>query len=152
MEEAKIQERIRQMEDLMARLQRIMNHDALLKKSGMTASQMFILRYLDKCERAKASDIAKVAGLSPGAVTQVCDELERLGLVDRSRSNEDRRVVHVLITNVGRSRLDAIRKIRSERMEEIFREIGVDDAGEFVRILGRVVEVVERRAAQRAAD
>lgn len=152
MQQTEIQERIRQMDDLMARLQRIMTHDTLLKKFTMTASQIFILRYLDKCERSKASDIAKVAGLSPGAVTQVCDELERYELVERIRSSEDRRVVYVSITDRGRGRLDDIRKVRSERMLEIFREVGAHDAGEFVRILGRVVEIVERNAMQQKVD
>lgn len=145
MEQEQIEARIRELDDLMARLERRMSHDALIKKFGMTASQIFILRYLDKCDWAKASDIAKVAGLSPGAVTQVCDEMERGGLIERARSTEDRRVVHVLITEMGRRRLADIRKHRSARMQQIFSEIGASDAGEFVRVLGRVIEVIERQ-------
>ncbi|MDQ0188213.1 MarR family transcriptional regulator [Alicyclobacillus cycloheptanicus] len=143
---------MRQLDDLMARLQRMMAHDSLIKRSNMTASQIFILRYLDKCERAKASDIAKVAGLSPGAVTQVCDELERSGLVERIRSQEDRRVVYVSITAQGRQRLDEFRKIRSARMKKIFREIGAHDTGEFIRIVGRLVDLIERGVGEEADD
>ncbi len=136
---------LQQMEDLLARLQRIMSHDRVLKQFNMTASQMFILRYLNNCNRAKASDIAKVAGLSPGAVTQVCDELERSQWVERTRSSEDRRVVYVSITSQGQSRLDEIRKLRSNNMMDIFTRLGEHDAGEFVRIMGKVVAIVEER-------
>lgn len=136
---------LQQMEDLMARLQRIMSHDKGLKKLNMTASQMFILRYLDKREHAKASDIAHVAGLSPGAVTQVCDELERSGWVERSRSNEDRRVVYVAITAGGKQRLVQIRQLRSAEMMDIFSQLGESDTSEFLRIMGHVVDIIERR-------
>lgn len=141
---------LQQMEDLLARLQRVMSHDRVLKKFNMTASQMFILRYLAQCRRAKASDIAKMAGLSPGAVTQVCDELERSEWVERTRSNEDRRVVYISITPQGQNRLEEIRQLRSNNMMDIFSKLGEHDAGEFVRIMGQVVAIVEAR--QRDAE
>lgn len=137
------EQQTRRLEDLMARLQRVMYKESVQKSTGMTTSQIFILRYLDKHQQRKASDIAKVAGLSPGAVTQVCDELVRLGLVDRARSTEDRRVVHVRITDAGRSRLEGIRRRRAEQTQRILQLLGPRDSEEFMRIIGRVVEMVE---------
>lgn len=137
------EQQTRRLEDLMARLQRVMYKESVHKSTGMTTSQIFILRYLDKHQQRKASDIAKVAGLSPGAVTQVCDELVRLGLVDRARSTEDRRVVHVRITDAGRSRLEGIRRRRAEQTQRILQLLGPRDSEEFMRIIGRVVEMVE---------
>lgn len=152
MNSSEISTYMQQLEDLMARLQRIMSHDHVLKRFNMTASQMFILRYLDKCPRAKASDIAKMAGLSPGAVTQVCDELERSDWVERSRSMEDRRVVYVSITAHGEERLQEIRQQRSAGMLEIFEQLGEQDAGEFVRIMGQVVDIVERKKGKQGEE
>lgn len=134
---------LRLLEDYMARLQRAMHLQASGSACGLTVTQTFILRYLDKHGSAKASDIAKMAGLSPGAVTQVCDELVRMGFVDRTRSNDDRRVVHIDITDAGRSELETVKRSRSERMLNLFTGLGAEDTDAFVRIIGRVVEMVE---------
>lgn len=131
-------------EELMARFQRVVHMQSVSKFLGLTASQVFILRFLDTKEHAKASDIARVSGLSPGAVTQVCDELVRTDLVERSRSDDDRRVVYINITPQGRSRLAEVRSVRSQWMLKILNQLGDEDAQEFMRILQRVVEIVER--------
>jgi len=127
----------------MTRFQRAMQTEFVRSGFGLTASQLFILRYLTGCGQAKASDIAKMSGLSPGAVTQVCDELVKVGLVDRSRSTDDRRVVYITITVAGRERFEGIRRKRSEKLQDILYKLGVADAQEFARILSRVVDIVE---------
>jgi len=133
------------MDDLMARLQRLMMfHATIATEKGLTASQIFILRYLEKCPQAKASDIAKIAGLSPGAVTQVCDELVKMAYVERSRSTDDRRVVHTTLTAAGRKQLDEIRQQRIARMMDIVKQLDAEEATAFVGLLGRVVEVAEK--------
>ncbi|MCL6516561.1 MarR family transcriptional regulator [Alicyclobacillus sp.] len=137
-------EHLRQMEELLARLQRVMSASkALMNEHGLTGSQVFILRFLDHCEQAKASDIARFAGLSPGAVTQVCDDLVRMGLVERLRSNDDRRVVYIRITEEGRQRLEKVRFIRGRRILSILNKLGPEDTREFVRLIGRFVEIAE---------
>ncbi|MBX5437168.1 MAG: MarR family transcriptional regulator [Alicyclobacillaceae bacterium] len=137
-------EHVRQLDELMVRLQRVMHRRANMGTMGLTATQVFILGFLDKHGQAKASDVARIAGLSPGAVTQVCDELVRLGFVARSRSNKDRRVVHISITEAGRDKLESIRRSRSKQLADFLRQLGDDDAQAFLRLVGRLVEVAER--------
>jgi DNA-binding MarR family transcriptional regulator len=133
----------RQLDDLMARLQRTLTVKAPPVSLGLTASQIYILRYLDRCHIAKASDIARVSGLSPGAVTQVCDELVRQGLVERERSSDDRRVVHIRITTQGREKLEAIRKLRMERLKKVLEQLHPEDVDHLIRIMGRILDIVE---------
>ncbi|WP_067933099.1 MarR family winged helix-turn-helix transcriptional regulator [Alicyclobacillus kakegawensis] len=134
---------IRQFEDIMSRFQQIAHVHSQVKKFGLTTSEMFILRYLDACDRAKASDLARVVGLSPGAVTQVCDELVKSGFVDRTRSEEDRRVVYIAITNQGKQKLEHIRSVRIQKWRSILEQLGPDDAATLLRILQRVVDLIE---------
>jgi DNA-binding MarR family transcriptional regulator len=134
------------LEELFARFHRVLHSHFMSSTLGLTASQVFILRFLATCPQAKASDIAKAAGLSPGAVTQVCDELVRMGYVERSRSTDDRRVVYITITDSGRAKIDEIRKLRIQQADSILRQLGQRDADEFVRIVQRIVEIVEKDA------
>ncbi|MCL6625642.1 MAG: MarR family transcriptional regulator [Alicyclobacillus shizuokensis] len=133
---------IRQFEDIMSRFQQIAHVQSQVKKFGLTTSEMFILRYLDACGRAKASDLARVVGLSPGAITQVCDELVKSGFVDRTRSEEDRRVVYIAITNQGKQKFEHIRSVRIQKWRSILEQLGPDDAATLLRILQRVVDLI----------
>ncbi|MCF8563483.1 MarR family transcriptional regulator [Alicyclobacillus tolerans] len=148
MDPATRQQQLRQLEDLMARLQRLMHVQvqSVEQEFHLTTSQIFILRYLDKQGLAKASDIAKVAGLSPGAVTQVCDELVKENCVERKRSDDDRRVVHISVTDYGRQRLEQIRRAHIEKLYKVLTRVGNDEADAFIRILEKVVGVVETEA------
>ncbi|KPV43678.1 MarR family winged helix-turn-helix transcriptional regulator [Alicyclobacillus ferrooxydans] len=141
--ESSMNEQFESFEEVMSRLQQIMKMHYPGKDSGLTASQLFILRLLMHSEQAKASDIARASGLSPGAVTQVCDELVKEGLVQRTRSQDDRRVVHIQITDEGRAVFQKIRQTRSDKIKLILTRLGDHDAKEFVRIIGRVVDIVE---------
>lgn len=137
-------ERLRELDDYMARLLRVLqSRAASAQLCGLTATQAFILRHLDRHSRAKASDIAKAVGLSPGAITQVCDELVRTDMIYRERSETDRRVVHISISEAGRGMLDDIRTSRTRSLYQVIRLLGQDDAGEFIRLMGRVVSIIE---------
>jgi DNA-binding MarR family transcriptional regulator len=53
-----------------------------------------------ECERS-ARDLAEHADLSPATVTQMLEHLEAAGLVTRTRSEQDRRVVLSVLTERG---------------------------------------------------
>jgi DNA-binding MarR family transcriptional regulator len=131
------------LDDLLTRLSRALRVQFFRNANGLTASQVFVTSFLSKRERAKASEIAKVAGLSPGAVTQVCDELVRLGLVERERSDADRRVVYVQLTEAGRQRVEQIRRQRAERIMDIVRQLEQEEVETFERVLHKVVGILE---------
>ncbi|QQE77055.1 MarR family winged helix-turn-helix transcriptional regulator [Alicyclobacillus sp. SO9] len=143
---------LRKLDDVMARLQRVMHVRSLVKKFGLTSSQMFILRYLARCGQAKSSDIGKIVGLSPGAVTQVTDEMIRLRLVDRVRSEEDRRVVYVSLTDEGKDTVERIRLAGSKRLLAILEQLPPDDTDSFIRILEKVVDIIDQEGANLDAE
>jgi MarR family transcriptional regulator, 2-MHQ and catechol-resistance regulon repressor len=66
-----------------------------------------------------------------------------MGYVERLRSNDDRRVVNVVITKKGREQFEVIRKLRSDRVRSILEQLGPNDVDEFLRIVNRIVEIVE---------
>lgn len=77
----------------------------LLKQTGLTAPQLLVLHAVAKTGRAKASEIAREIVLSPATVTSIIDRLEKAGLLRRERSTTDRRVVDIILTPEGQTRL-----------------------------------------------
>jgi len=142
-------EQFLEFERLMARFTRLTQRKLSTKSYGLTASQIFILRFLSSQEQAKASDIARASGLSPGAVTQICDELVKDGYVHRTRSQDDRRVVYISITDYGRSIVNTLMEERRLKMRVMFQKLGTDDASEFIRIISKVADIAENELDMR---
>lgn len=109
---------------------------------------------------AVMQSLARAAGpLSPGEIaraTHVTDArvanalrvLESRGLVERRASSKDRRRVEVSLTERGRENIRNREREGVRFMVSFLRDLGADDARDLTRLLGRVVEVVERRRAE----
>jgi DNA-binding MarR family transcriptional regulator len=85
-----------------------------------------------------ASRLAEVADLTPATVTQMLDHLEADGLVARTRSERDKRVVLVTLTEPGR-KLIASRRTRFERLwREALAEFDDEQLRNAAAVLDRV--------------
>ncbi len=67
-------------------------------KTGLTISQMTILRYLYKNGPSRITTISTDLKMDPGNVSNICSRLQKAGLIDRKNLNGDRRVNIVLIS------------------------------------------------------
>lgn len=69
---------------------------------GLTLSQYGLLELLADRQSARVQELAGHAGITPSTATRILDALERRGVVERIRSDEDRRAVAVSLTIAGR--------------------------------------------------
>jgi DNA-binding MarR family transcriptional regulator len=95
--------------ELMGAERRLRARDQKCAKGDLTQGQIRALFTIDKSGAATAGELAKAAELSPASVSTMLDNLERDGIVSRHRSEQDRRVVVVTLTDSGRALLDAKR-------------------------------------------
>jgi len=65
---------------------------------GMTAPQGMVLGILSKEKTMKITELSSKLSLSNSTMSGIIDRLEKQGMVERKRSEEDRRVVHVTIS------------------------------------------------------
>lgn len=68
---------------------------------GLTDAQWKPLWLLQSAQATTAIELARRMDLDAGAVTRLLDRLEGKGLVERVRSDADRRVVHLRLTAAG---------------------------------------------------
>jgi MarR family transcriptional regulator, organic hydroperoxide resistance regulator len=92
--------------ELMGAERRLRARDQKCAKGELTQSHIRALFTIDKSGEATAGDLAKAAELSPASVSAMLDHLERDGIVERRRSEQDRRVVVVTLTDSGRQLLE----------------------------------------------
>jgi DNA-binding MarR family transcriptional regulator len=143
------EEELRQLTELL-QLQVARLHRTFLRLSPpmgvrLTANEVFVLWYLEARGDAKISDLARAARLSSAAMTQTCDTLEAHGLLERRRSNTDRRVVYAALTDSGRHTIAQIRESRTQRLLGVFRKLGIEDLRTLTRITGRIVQILEQQ-------
>jgi DNA-binding MarR family transcriptional regulator len=90
------------------------------------------------------TEIAEELGVNRSNATRICDRLERAGLVGRTPSTEDGRVVRVDVTPDGLALVDAVTR---NRREEIARVLGGMSAAER-RSAARALEAFNRSAGE----
>lgn len=96
----------------------------------VTVTQHRVLVLLAARGNLMIGDIADGLGVNPSNATRYCDRLQRLGLITRTRSVEDGRVVQVGLTRPGVALVKAVTQRRREEVERVLdRLTSVEAAG-----------------------
>jgi DNA-binding MarR family transcriptional regulator len=82
----------------------------------VTIAQHRVLVLLAAHGNLTIGEIAGGLGVNPSNATRYCDRLQRLGLVARTRSPADGRVVHVALTTAGGN---LVRDVNDRRRAEV---------------------------------
>jgi DNA-binding MarR family transcriptional regulator len=89
--------------------------------------------------------LAAIEQVSPPAITKTVTALEKAGLATRTRSEVDRRVVHVAATDAGKALLHAGRAARVRVVADLIAELPAAD----LDILGRAADLIEAALGNR---
>jgi len=88
--------------------------DAALNELDITSPQMGILLAMQRDLASTPFELSKMLSVDPGLMTRTLDKLEAKGLLKRSRSADDRRVVNLVLTKKGEKVAAAIPTIAPE--------------------------------------
>jgi DNA-binding MarR family transcriptional regulator len=120
---------------------RLRGRDA--KAGGTSFAQFQLLRRLAEVDECPEGRLAAAADPRPASVTQALDHLAELGLVERVRSETDRRVVLNRLTPAGRERFEAKRAALEERWKEALADLSAEQLGQAAQVLRRMAEVLD---------
>ena len=127
--------------EMLSALDRELAADERLAASDVTAAQVIILGSLGSGEGVKsASDLCKGISYDAGAMTRMIDRLETKGLIRRSRSPEDRRLVNLELTDEGRATYPRMRAIGMTVLNRFLRGFTKSEARQLEGFLHRMLE------------
>ena len=111
----------------------------LIKQFGISSQQFNILRILRGANDWLAMSIVKerMVEKSPNA-TRLADKLVDKQLIERERSESDRRVVFVKITSKGLELLAKVDQIENKKFEDCISRITPEEAKQFSAILDKM--------------
>lgn len=85
---------------------------------GMTAPQSMVCFILSKEKELKITELSTKLSLSNSTVSAIIDRLEKQGMVERKRSEKDKRVVYVSVTPAFLERHEKFHKWVEENIEQ----------------------------------
>jgi DNA-binding MarR family transcriptional regulator len=99
--------------------QRMGNH---FREMNLTGPQGMLMGTLAQHGEMKVSDLSEKLGLTNSTVSGILDRLENAGMVERTRSKEDRRVVYIKVTEEfikhSKNHFEEINKLIEEMMDK----------------------------------
>ena len=121
------------------RLARLRNQTLYAKytKYGLTDIQVGILIMLTTHDGCIQRDICKSMYISPSAMVQLLNNLEKKEYIMRKRSTKNRSSVHVYITPKGKTTIAEIQKMVIETEHEYLSELTADEKTQLQGLLAK---------------
>jgi DNA-binding MarR family transcriptional regulator len=113
--------------------------EVALKHLDITSPQMGILVAMHRGLAATPFELSKMLHVDTGLMTRVLDKLEMKGLLERSRSSDDRRVVNLRLTKKGEEVAREIPTIAPEVMNERLKKFSKTEFDELTRLLNKFI-------------
>lgn len=124
-------------------LRRLRGRDTHLLGTEMSHAQFELLIELYERGPLPAGELALAAQLTPATVTQMLDHLAQGGHVERTRSQNDRRVVVSRLTAEGERKVQSKREASQARWVQALGDLDVEDLRVATRVLERLDAVFE---------
>lgn len=111
-------------------------------RHGLTGPQLAVLKMLEPVGKLSLSELSWKIRARNSTVTGIIDRMEREGMVERRRSDQDRRVVHIVLTRKGQKLADGVPVAPVQIFRQVLGELSGRDAAELRRILTRLARRV----------
>ena len=119
---------------------------SVFKKEGinLTAEQFLVMDTLWNQGEMTQQNIAYIIQKDKNSVTQFIDNLEKKGLVQRVVDTADRRVNNIKLSKAGLAMKDNTKKVAIAAVNDILEGISEEELKDFVKVLNRDCENIEK--------
>ena len=114
-----------------------------IRAAGLTNAQFWILKWIAVAGPFSMTGLANYLQISSPTVSGVVDELVKRGLLQRTRTEEDRRSVELRVTNKGERLLEQLNRESARVAARAAADIPAADKKVAVRVLGLLVKTLE---------
>ncbi len=113
--------------------------DTHLAGSDLTNAQWLPMLKLHLGHASTVAELARACNLDAGAMTRMLDRLEAKGLCKRIRSETDRRVVNIALTDTGRTVAQGVPGVLCTVLNQHLTGLSTDEFSVFKNLLQRVL-------------
>lgn len=110
-------------------------------------NELLALVHVYRTGESTMSALAEYVGVPLNTATGIANRLERRGLVERWRSEQDKRVVEVRITEQGKAQFADVVKNVGDMVEGLMEDLDADERRVLLGIMGKVPKLLASAAA-----
>lgn len=122
-----------------------LNSRSLVKRVGLTGPQLVVLQEVADSGEVSVGAVARAVSLSQGTVTDIVERMEKRGLLNRRRSDFDRRRVLVHTTESGKQLLEKATPLMQESFAGRFNHLQDWEQAMILSSLQRLVSIMDAR-------
>jgi DNA-binding MarR family transcriptional regulator len=115
----------------------------LLQDYGLTAPQLVALHAVSRLQPVKAGRLAREIHLGQPTVTGIVTRLERRGLLQRSRGEQDRRSIQLRLTSEGERVLRDAPSLLQDQFRQKLGELKEWERTQILAILQRIASMMD---------
>jgi DNA-binding MarR family transcriptional regulator len=116
---------------------------AAFAEHDLSFAQWVVLVRLKEGREVTASDLCRVLRHDTGALTRMIDQLQERGYVSRERSREDRRVVHLQLTDAGAAKAAELTPVIVGLLNEALVDFSKEEFSELSRLLNKLLNTLK---------
>ena len=116
-------------------------HDRIkeeMAKNKLGITEFSVLEVLYQKGKQTIQQIGNCILVSSGSMTYVIDKLEQRGLLSRNACPDDRRMIHVTLTDGGNELMNEIMPKYHEFVHQMFEVLDFDESETFVQLMNKV--------------
>lgn len=116
--------------------------------SDLTNDQHYTLRYINKVETCTSSELAEVFDVKKSAITAIITRMWEKGLIQRTRDENDRRVVYLTMTDKGRSLFKETEEKIQDLVESFITRFDQSEIAQFLNTYEKLNEILLERKSK----
>lgn len=133
--------------DNIRRVFQVMNEHSrqVERETTLTGPQVWAIKVIAESAPVRVTELARKMYLHPATVGGILDRLEKRGLIERNRSNEDRRVVEVGLTEDGRMLVAGSPEVASNKIAHGLESLEYAELAIIYYGLDRLTQILDAR-------
>ena len=120
-----------------------MRSKKVARETGLTIPQIVVLQAVKELGLVTTAALSKQASLSAPTVVTILDKLESRGLVTRTRSATDRRIVHTELTETGRRTLKDAPPLFDWAFADSLAQLPQDERRQIIEAFATVADLLD---------
>nr|WP_294524216.1 MarR family winged helix-turn-helix transcriptional regulator [uncultured Rhodopila sp.] len=113
--------------------------DRRAREVGLTGPQWVMLMRIAHGMGSTAAELCRTIGYDSGSMTRMLDRLVDQGLIRRDRSDEDRRIIHLSLTEAGEALRPRLSPVAVEVLNQHLRGFTAEEAATLTNLLQRLL-------------
>jgi DNA-binding MarR family transcriptional regulator len=112
---------------------------AFFSRGDISFPQLWALTYLYQRESCTMRELSRAMRARESTTTGLVDRMAGMGLLERQRDKNDRRVVRAAITTKGRTAMRQLQKQRRRAFIGLFKRVSAIDRSRWLEIIEKLV-------------